>query len=41
MGLLVSEREATVSAARFTTNALVAAPVAVCRESDLSARCAR
>ena len=26
----------TVSAARFTTNALVAAPVAVCRESDLA-----
>ena len=29
VGLLVSEREATVSAARFTTNALVAAPVVV------------
>jgi glutamate N-acetyltransferase/amino-acid N-acetyltransferase len=37
VGLVVSQREATVSAARFTTNALVAAPVAVCRESDLSA----
>jgi glutamate N-acetyltransferase/amino-acid N-acetyltransferase len=37
VGLLRSVRENTVSAARFTTNALVAAPVAVCRESDLSA----
>jgi glutamate N-acetyltransferase / amino-acid N-acetyltransferase len=35
VGLLVSDREATVSAARFTTNALVAAPVAVAREADL------
>jgi glutamate N-acetyltransferase / amino-acid N-acetyltransferase len=35
VGLLVSEPEATVSAARFTTNALVAAPVAVSREAAL------
>ena len=37
VGLLRSDRERTVSAARFTTNALIAAPVAVCGESDLSA----
>ncbi len=38
VGLLFSEREATTSAARFTTNALVAAPVTVARdEADLSA----
>ncbi len=37
VGLVASDREATVSAARFTTNALIAAPVAVCRESDLAA----
>jgi glutamate N-acetyltransferase/amino-acid N-acetyltransferase len=36
VGLIHSQRERTVSAARFTTNALVAAPVAVCRESELS-----
>jgi glutamate N-acetyltransferase / amino-acid N-acetyltransferase len=35
VGLLVSDSEATVSAARFTTNALVAAPVAVSREAAL------
>lgn len=35
VGLLLSDREATVSAARFTSNALVAAPVAVAREADL------
>ncbi len=36
VGLLYSEREATTSAARFTTNALVAAPVVVARdETDL------
>jgi glutamate N-acetyltransferase/amino-acid N-acetyltransferase len=37
VGLLFSERETTVSAARFTTNALVAAPVTVAREADLGA----
>ena len=38
VGLVVSDREGTTSAARFTTNALVAAPVAVCREqADLGA----
>ena len=37
VGLLVSDRDATVSAARFTSNALVAAPVAVAREADLGA----
>lgn len=37
VGLLRSDREGTTSAARFTTNALVAAPVAVCSESDLFA----
>ena len=37
VGLLVSDREATVSAARFTANALVAAPVAVARAADLGA----
>ena len=37
VGLLFSEREATTSAARFTTNALVAAPVIVAREADLAA----
>ena len=37
VGLLFSEREATTSAARFTSNALVAAPVTVAREADLSA----
>ncbi len=36
VGLLLSDREATVSAARFTSNALVAAPVAVAREADLA-----
>ncbi len=36
VGLMHSQRESTVSAARFTSNALVAAPVAVCQESDLS-----
>ncbi len=36
VGLIHSQRDRTVSAARFTTNALVAAPVAVCRESELS-----
>jgi len=35
VGLLLSDREATVSAARFTSNALVAAPVAVARDADL------
>ena len=35
VGLLVSDSEATVSAARFTTNALVAAPVAVSREAAI------
>jgi len=35
VGLLLSDRHATVSAARFTSNALVAAPVEVCRESAL------
>jgi glutamate N-acetyltransferase/amino-acid N-acetyltransferase len=35
VGLLVSDRDATVSAARFTSNALVAAPVAVARAADL------
>jgi glutamate N-acetyltransferase/amino-acid N-acetyltransferase len=35
VGLLVSDSEATVSAARFTTNALVAAPVTVSREAAL------
>ena len=37
VGLLLSDREATVSSARFTSNALVAAPVAVAREADLGA----
>ena len=37
VGLLFSEREATTSAARFTTNALLAAPVIVAREADLGA----
>ena len=37
VGLVFSEREATTSAARFTTNALVAAPVTVAREADLAA----
>ena len=37
VGLLFSERETTTSAARFTTNALVAAPVTVAREADLGA----
>jgi len=38
VALLFSEREATTSAARFTTNALVAAPVVVARdETDLGA----
>jgi glutamate N-acetyltransferase/amino-acid N-acetyltransferase len=37
VGLIYSEREHTTSAARFTTNALVAAPVTVCREANLSA----
>jgi glutamate N-acetyltransferase/amino-acid N-acetyltransferase len=37
VGLVFSEREQTVSAARFTRNALVAAPVTVCREADLGA----
>ena len=37
VGLLFSEREATTSAARFTTNALLAAPVIVAREADLHA----
>ncbi|MGI8429402.1 MAG: bifunctional ornithine acetyltransferase/N-acetylglutamate synthase [Solirubrobacteraceae bacterium] len=36
VGVLVSERLATVSAARFTTNARVGAPVTVSREADLS-----
>jgi glutamate N-acetyltransferase / amino-acid N-acetyltransferase len=35
VGLLVSDSEATVSAARFTTNALVAAPVAVSQEAAI------
>jgi len=35
VGLLVSDRDSTVSAARFTSNALVAAPVAVAREAHL------
>jgi glutamate N-acetyltransferase/amino-acid N-acetyltransferase len=37
VGVIFSEREQTVSAARFTRNALVAAPVTVCREADLGA----
>jgi glutamate N-acetyltransferase/amino-acid N-acetyltransferase len=35
VGLLVSDASATVSAARFTTNALIAAPVAVSAEAEL------
>jgi glutamate N-acetyltransferase / amino-acid N-acetyltransferase len=35
VGLVASDAEATVSAARFTTNALVAAPVTVSREAAL------
>jgi glutamate N-acetyltransferase/amino-acid N-acetyltransferase len=35
VGLMASDVEATVSAARFTTNALVAAPVTVSRESAI------
>ena len=35
VGLLVSDRESTVSAARFTASALVAAPVVVSQEADL------
>jgi glutamate N-acetyltransferase / amino-acid N-acetyltransferase len=35
VGLLVSDSEATVSTARFTTNALVAAPVAVSQEAAI------
>ena len=37
VGLLVSDGRETVSAARFTTNALVAAPVSVSRDADLGA----
>jgi len=37
VGLLVSDAAETVSAARFTANALVAAPVSVSREADLGA----
>lgn len=37
VGVLVSDRDATISAARFTSNALVGAPVAVSRGADLSA----
>ncbi|MEJ7715050.1 MAG: bifunctional ornithine acetyltransferase/N-acetylglutamate synthase [Thermoleophilaceae bacterium] len=37
VGLMVSDRGQTVSAARFTSNALVAAPVSVSREADLEA----
>jgi glutamate N-acetyltransferase/amino-acid N-acetyltransferase len=37
VGLLVSDAPVTVSAARFTANALVAAPVSVSREADLGA----
>ena len=37
VGVIFSERDATVSAARFTLNALVAAPVTVCREARLGA----
>jgi glutamate N-acetyltransferase/amino-acid N-acetyltransferase len=36
VGLVASEESATVSAARFTTNALVAAPVAVSQEASLA-----
>lgn len=36
VGLIVSDREHTVSAARFTANALVAAPVVVSQGADLS-----
>ena len=35
VGLLVSDAGGTTSAARFTRNALVAAPVAVCAEAEL------
>jgi len=37
VGLLLSDREATVSAARFTSSALTGAPVAVSRDADLGA----
>jgi glutamate N-acetyltransferase/amino-acid N-acetyltransferase len=37
VGVLVSDSEKTVSAARFTTNARVGAPVIVSREADLDA----
>ncbi len=37
VGLIYSERERTTSAARFTRNALVAAPISVCHEANLSA----
>ena len=37
VGLMHSERERTVSAARFTSSALVAAPVVVSQEADLAA----
>ena len=37
VGLLHSERDRTVSAARFTSSALVAAPVVVSQEADLGA----
>lgn len=37
VGLLRSQRDGTVSAARFTSSALVAAPVVVSQEADLAA----
>lgn len=40
VGVLVSEAPETVSAARFTTNARVGAPVIVSREADLGRLCA-